>query len=124
MVKVKASPTIRVHGESGSEDMAEDTTPRRKVAMPIEPMTVGRGKKRETLQERLANAARLKKSQSHGDGFHLVDRDAAPVELSLGAAVAAANKGATPSGKDKVVVCVRLAWTARSARGKALAHVQ
>ena len=97
---VKASPTITM-----DLDMELDgkTTPRRKVAMPIEPMTVGRGgNKRQTLQERLADAARMKKSQSHGNGFGVSGGSG---EMSLMGASQAVREGST--GKDKVVVCLR-----------------
>lgn len=98
---VKASPTIVL--QDGDD---RETTPRRKVAMPIEPMTVGRGKKRETLQERLANAARLKKSQSHGDGFHPGVGHGSISEIGLGTPGAGTAKE-SGGGKDKVVVCLR-----------------
>lgn len=83
-------------------------TPRRKVAGPIEPATVGRGRqKRETLQERLANAAKVKKSRSFGDGLNA---SASTSDLSLGSAGLELRDGQSSSstgGSDKVVVCVR-----------------
>lgn len=94
---VRASPSVQFDA---------NTTPKRKVATPIEPMTVGRGsKKRETIQERLANASKLKKSRSHGEG--LSGRVSVSGSQLVGG-VSGQNAVAGPSGsKDKVVVCVR-----------------
>lgn len=98
---VKASPSV---------DM--NLTPRRKVAGPIEHATVGRqSKKRETLAERLAAAAKVKKSRSVGDGLASAASTGSSDGMSLSAAGAVLKEGGMvasgPGTSDKVVVCVR-----------------
>lgn len=97
--QVKASPSVDLN-----------LTPRRKVAGPIEPATVGRQpKKRETLQERLAAAAKLKKSRSVGEGLSSTFSVGGDDGMSLSAAGTAMRDGSGSSAgtSDKVVVCVR-----------------
>lgn len=99
------------------EAQSQSSTPRRKVAGPIEPATVGRGtKKRETLAERLAAAAKIKKSRSV-DGLAMATQGSmtsiGSIEgMSLAAAGSALREGSVSTGavggtSDKVVVCVR-----------------
>jgi centromeric protein E len=98
-----------------SEDEDVFNTPKRKVVGVIEPATVGRQKagSRETLQARLQQAAKLKKSRSIGDGLgssssitHLLE-----VSQSTTAKVKATTQvhhgGESSDKSDKVVVCVR-----------------
>lgn len=94
--------------------LSMSNTPKRKVVGVMDaPMTVGRGAKKPSLQERLAAAAKVKKSRSHGDGL------SSSASASGTALVAAENteprgvkrpssgSGGDISKSDKVVVCVR-----------------
>lgn len=102
---------------STSIDAQINLTPRRKVAGPIEHATVGRdkGKKRETLAERLASAARVKQSRSV-DGLAMASTGSLTSVgsqgegMSLTAAGTVLKDGLSAVGTgagDKVVVCVR-----------------
>ncbi|ORY32865.1 kinesin motor domain-domain-containing protein [Naematelia encephala] len=93
-----------------------DTTPKRKVVAMMEPFTAPRSaKKRDTLQARLEQAARVKKSKSASDALNastsLTNFSTSLASSSLAQSqsrLRETTSNTSSGGSDKVVVCVRI----------------